>query len=27
MAEIKVTDRRMFAPDGTLREEYLRELE
>lgn len=27
MAEIKVTDRRMFAPDGTLREEYLRELD
>lgn len=27
MAEIKVTDRRMFAPDGTLREEVRRELE
>jgi len=25
MAEIKVTDRRMFAPDGTLREEFERE--
>lgn len=26
MAEIKVTDRRMFTPDGRLREEYEREL-
>lgn len=26
MSEIKVTDRRMFTPDGRLREEYEREL-